>query len=144
MCPVPIPENARLDASGNTALHLSAALAGIVVLVFLEYRINSDGYMLSRSCWVATDSLIWILMGLVDITLTAFIFLSAYIWEADGDNPCMVDPRGPDCSTRLAFVPWILNGVFLWWFLRHTIHRIHRVLLRLYSFAVRASAGLFD
>lgn len=128
---VPTPSRLSGRASGDSifesSLHLSAALAGIVLLVFLEYRCRTGGYVLSRSCWSATDSLNWILMGLVAGVWTVFVFVSAYMWEGQGETPCRADPRGSACAARLAFVPWILDGVWLWWALRHGMHRLRRV-----------------
>jgi len=116
------------DSAFQNSLHLSAALAGMIVLIVLEYSVHAVGYVLSRSWWRATDSVLWILMGLISATWTTFIFLSAYIWEGNSDSPCRKDPSGPFCATRLAFAPWILNGVFLWWCVRLTLHRIHRLI----------------
>jgi hypothetical protein len=124
------------DSAFQNSLHLSAALAGMVVLIVLEYSVHAVGYLLSRAWWRATDSILWILMGLISATWTTFIFLSAYIWEGNSDNPCSKDPSGPFCATRLAFAPWILNGVFLWWCVRLALHRIRRLLLRTYSSAM--------
>jgi hypothetical protein len=123
------------DSAFQNSLHLSTALAGMIVLIVLEYSVNTVGYLLSRSWWRATDSILWILMGLISATWTAFIFLSAYIWEGNSDNPCSIDPSGAPCAARLAFAPWILNGVFLWWCVRLALHKI-RLLICTYSSAM--------
>ncbi len=117
------------DASFQSSLHISAALAGIILLVFLDYRLRTGGYLLSRSCWRASDSLAWIFMGLITGVWTSFIFVSAYLWEGAGDMPCRIEPGGPACGARLAFAPWILIGAWLWWFLRHSLHRIRGVVI---------------
>jgi hypothetical protein len=54
-----------VDSAFQNSLHLSAALAGMVILIVLDYSVHAVGYLLSRSWWRATDSILWILIGLI-------------------------------------------------------------------------------
>jgi len=111
-------------------VHISASFAGTALLVFTQHRINERGYLLSRTWWVATDSLMWIWMGFICAAWTFLVFFSAWKLELNDENPCKLDNKSFSCASRLAFTPWILDGVFLWWLVRFIIHRAYRVMLR--------------
>ena len=106
------------DVDFQKSVHLSVALAGMVLLLCFELHIRQQGYKLSRSIRRSTDDWMWIGMGVVSTVWTAIIFVSAWAWEEDHSNPCRDDPNSGHCAGRLAFAPWILVGVFLWWSLR--------------------------
>jgi len=53
----------------------------------------------------------WYLLGFSAAIWTTFVFLSAYVYQ---DKPCMTSDKWA-CWGRLAYVPWILITVFLFW-----------------------------
>lgn len=106
------------DVDFQKSVHLSVALAGMVLLLCFELHIRQQGYKLSRAWFKSTDDWMWIGMGVVSIVWTSTIFVSAWLWEENDSNPCRQDFRSAHCAGRLAFAPWILVGVFLWWLLR--------------------------
>jgi len=114
------------DGDFKKSVHLSTALAGMVLLLFLQVHIRSHGYRLGRAFWTSSDNLMWVGMGVVSGLWTLLVFLSAWEWEHQGTTPCRTDPAGWKCAGRLAFVPWILDGVFWWWVLRYLWHRCRR------------------
>jgi hypothetical protein len=122
-----------VDTEFQKSIHLSTSLAGMILLLILQYHIREHGYKLSRSFFYSTDNLAFISMGIVSGVWLMLIFLSAYIWEDDSLNPCREEPGGYKCLGRLAFVPWILIGVFLWWAAYYVAHRLTRILRRTFN-----------
>jgi hypothetical protein len=119
------------DTDFQKSVHLSTSLAGMILLLLLQFHIREHGYKLSRSFIHSTDDLAFIGMSIVSGGWLMLIFLSAYIWEDGGLNPCREEPGGYQCLARLAFVPWVLVGVFLWWAAYYLAHRLTRILRRM-------------
>lgn len=120
------PETPESDL--RKPIYISAASASMIFLLLAQRSIHQRGYLLSRSWWVATDSVMWIWMGLAGGVWTLLVFLSA--WHIDDTNPCKLDIKSPACSARLAFTPWILDGVFLWWLIRVVLLQVCQVVSR--------------
>ncbi|KAK0702648.1 hypothetical protein B0H67DRAFT_499836 [Lasiosphaeris hirsuta] len=102
---VQVEDPDEADGDFKKSVHLSTALAGMVLLLFLQSHIRSHGYRLGRSFWASSDNLIWVGLGVVSGFWTLLVFLSAWEWEYQGATPCRVDPLGWKCAGRLAFVP---------------------------------------
>ncbi|KAH8890001.1 hypothetical protein GQ53DRAFT_186420 [Thozetella sp. PMI_491] len=111
------------DVEYQSSIHLSAAIASTVVLLLLQYHIRQHGYKLSRTWYRSTDCQMWVAMGSVSLFWTILVLHSALIWEDYGSTPCRESFRSWECAGRLAFTPWILNGMVFWWVLRYIFHR---------------------
>ncbi len=122
------------DVEYQKSLHLSASIASTVLLVFVQYHVSKHGYKLSRSWYRSTDHLIWLTLGVISLFWTILVVHSAAIWESYGSTPCRQNARGWECAGRLAFTPWVLDGVFCWWMIKLLSHRFRRWLWRQSSY----------
>src|SRR6478609_3061567 len=118
------PAYDKTELEFRNTFHLSTAICGSVLLLFWQYFVRHSGYTLSRRWWHSTDDVMWILMGLISISWTAIIPVSALYWDhcaSIGIEVIFRGWNGYEFWGRLAFSPWILDGVFVWWAIRRII-----------------------
>ncbi|KAH7232392.1 uncharacterized protein BKA55DRAFT_523738 [Fusarium redolens] len=89
----------KTELEFRNTFHLSTAICGSVLLLFWQYYVRHSGYTLSRRWWHSTDDVMWILMGLISISWTVIIPVSALYWD--------------HCAS--------IDGVFIWWAIRRII-----------------------
>ncbi|KAK1751027.1 hypothetical protein QBC47DRAFT_406285 [Echria macrotheca] len=94
-----IEDPEEVDSDFKKSVHLSTALAGMVLLLFLQFHINSHGYRLGRAFWASSGNFMWVGMGVIGGLWTMLVFLSAWKWEAT--TPCMDDPGGSKTFARI-------------------------------------------
>lgn len=120
-----VSSRAAGDSDYEKNLHISASVAGMVIMLLMKFHIHINGFRFSRSFRRSTDDIMWILMGIIIAIWTTFIILSAY--RDSDENPCLSTTQGTNwqCLARLAFVPWILIGMFFWWAAAYVFHRLY-------------------
>ncbi|KAH8672896.1 hypothetical protein BGZ60DRAFT_514475 [Tricladium varicosporioides] len=99
------------------SLHLSIAVAGMIILAFQLFHLRSEGYIISRKKSCSTDFRMWSLMLGVSIVWTAFSILTGWYLENKVRRYCRKEHWFGlwYCLGRLAFVPWILLLAGLTW-----------------------------
>ncbi|KAJ5414901.1 hypothetical protein N7509_000235 [Penicillium cosmopolitanum] len=134
------------DADFEKSLHLSVALAGMVVRLIIQVHIKKNGYALSWRWLHSSDFMVWVAMGVVMVFWTTFEFLSAWLFEDTVHacirrckdpcpektaanscieacaNPCPRKRRVLPYFARLVFVPWFLIAAFTWWALSYLLY----------------------
>ena len=102
----------------SSSFHLSIALSGSLLLIVSLLRVKQYGYTLSRRWYRSTDDLMWLFMGFIVLIWSIFVPISTLAWDDCEGLYHLQTPtewQGYQFWGRMAFVPWLLDGVFLWW-----------------------------
>jgi hypothetical protein len=95
-------------------LHQAAALAAMTLLFTTHRSISNIGFTLRRE-GISTDTYIVLIVGLVALAWTTLVVISGVFLQ---DRPCRQGFR--QCAARMAYVPWILVILFLFWLIAFT------------------------
>lgn len=102
----------------SSSFHLSIALSGSLLLIAVLLWVRQNGYTLSERWYCSTDDIMWIVMGLIIIPWSIVLPISTLKWDDCGGKYHLQTPTGwQDYQFwgRMAFAPWLLDGIFLWW-----------------------------
>ncbi|KAK0701240.1 hypothetical protein B0H67DRAFT_595665 [Lasiosphaeris hirsuta] len=103
----------------ETGLHQAAALAAMTLLFTAHRSIVNIGFT-NRRRGLSTDTYIVLIIGLVVFTWTALVIGSGVLL---GDRPCLQSFR--QCGARLAYVPWIMIILFIFWLIAYGDMALH-------------------
>ncbi|KAF2454906.1 hypothetical protein BDY21DRAFT_381168 [Lineolata rhizophorae] len=95
-------------------LHQAAALASMTLLITAHRAIMNTGFTL-RQKGLSTDAIISLTIGGLTCIWTTLVIVSALFLD---EQPCRHGFQ--QCAARLAYVPWIIQIVFLFWLIAYT------------------------
>uniref|UniRef100_A0A8H7K5E1 Uncharacterized protein n=1 Tax=Bionectria ochroleuca TaxID=29856 RepID=A0A8H7K5E1_BIOOC len=104
----------------SSSFHLSLALTGSLLLIFSLLWVKQHGYTLSERWYRSTDDMMWLLMGFIIIPWSIALPISTLEWDDCEGVYHFQTPtgwKGYQFWARMAFAPWLLDDVFLWWFI---------------------------
>jgi hypothetical protein len=105
--------------SVDNGLHQSVALAAMTLLITAHRAIMNTGFTLRRRV-LSTDALISLTVGLISTLWTGLVVISGVFV---GQQPCRNSMEG--CLTRLAYAPWILQTLFVFWGVAFLLELFH-------------------
>ncbi|KAH7320613.1 hypothetical protein B0I35DRAFT_427467 [Stachybotrys elegans] len=108
----------------SSSFHLSIALTGSLLLIFSLLWVKQHGYTLSERWYCSTDDIMWLIMGFIVIPWSVILPISTLKWDNCEGVYHLQTPtgwQGYQFWARMAFAPWLLDGVFLWWFMERFV-----------------------
>ena len=130
------------EAEFQKSLHLSIAIAGMIILAFMLFHVRNSGYVISESKYWSTDFHMWVLMLAVSVLWTLFTILTGWYLEDRSRRYCTEAYWFGlyFCLGRFVFVPWILLLACLRWLsadlMEWTTHKFKGTGLLLYVVAI--------
>jgi hypothetical protein len=105
--------------SVDNSLHQSVALAAMTLLITAHRAIMNTGFTLRRRA-LPTDALISLTVGSIATLWTTLVIISGVFV---GQQPCRSAVEG--CLTRLAYAPWMLQTLFVFWGVAFLLELFH-------------------